>query len=181
MKKLLAHPMIEEGEVLSDAEAIIVSLTGGPNLTMAEVNHIVEQIKAKCGPSQVRVGACIDQSFGERLAVTLFCVRKLGREPAPRGRIEELDTQLLDRSASLKPGSRFLPPPPTLPPEKVARMLSQQTRGRSGPRRVVSKMRQAQLPLEIVSKGRFDRSEPTIHKGEDLDVPTYLRRGVPLN
>jgi cell division protein FtsZ len=181
MKKLLAHPMLEDGEVLSDAEAIIVSLTGGPNLTMAEVNHIVEQIKAKCGPSQVRVGACIDQSFGERLAVTLFCVRGLGREPALRGRIEELDTQLLDRSASLKPGSRFLPPPPTLPPEKVAQMLSQQARGRSTPRRVVSKMRQAQLPLEIVSKGRFDRSEPTIHKGEDLDVPTYLRRGVPLN
>jgi cell division protein FtsZ len=127
------------------------------------------------------VGACIDQSFGERLAVTLFCVRGLGREPALRGRIEELDTQLLDRSASLKPGSRFLPPPPTLPPEKVAQMLSQQARGRSTPRRVVSKMRQAQLPLEIVSKGRFDRSEPTIHKGEDLDVPTYLRRGVPLN
>ena len=38
-------------------------------------------------------------------------------------------------------------------------------------------MKQATLPLEIVSKGRFDKSEPTIHKGEDLDVPTYIRRG----
>jgi len=37
------------------------------------------------------------------------------------------------------------------------------------------------FPLEIVSKGRFDKSEPTIHKGEDLDVPTYIRRGVALN
>ena len=43
------------------------------------------------------------------------------------------------------------------------------------------KLRQTQLPLEIVSKGRFDKSEPTIHKGEDLDVPTYIRRGVALN
>jgi cell division protein FtsZ len=42
-------------------------------------------------------------------------------------------------------------------------------------------MRQGQLQLEIVSKGRFDKSEPTIHRGEDLDVPTYIRRGVPLN
>ncbi len=48
-------------------------------------------------------------------------------------------------------------------------------------RRANSKMRQGQLPLEIVSKGRFDKSEPTIHKGEDLDVPTYIRRGVSLN
>ncbi len=35
-----------------------------------------------------------------------------------------------------------------------------------------------QLPLEIVSKGRFEKSEPTIHHGENLDVPTYIRRGV---
>ena len=42
-------------------------------------------------------------------------------------------------------------------------------------------MRQAQLPLEIVTKNRFDRTEPTVYKGEDLDLPTYVRRGVALN
>jgi cell division protein FtsZ len=51
--------------------------------------------------------------------------------------------------------------------------------GRS--RRKHSKMLQAQLPLAIITKGRFDKSEPTIHKGEDLDIPTYIRRGVALN
>jgi cell division protein FtsZ len=40
---------------------------------------------------------------------------------------------------------------------------------------------QKELPLEIVFKGRFEKSEPTIRHGEDLDVPTYIRRGVPLN
>jgi len=44
-----------------------------------------------------------------------------------------------------------------------------------------SKMRQEQLPLAIISKGRFDKSEPTVHKGEDLDIPTFVRRGVALN
>ena len=43
------------------------------------------------------------------------------------------------------------------------------------------RMRQITLPLDIVNKGRFDKSEPTIHKGEDLDLPTYIRRGVALN
>jgi cell division protein FtsZ len=41
--------------------------------------------------------------------------------------------------------------------------------------------RQGQLALEIVSKGRFDQIEPTIHQGQDLDLPTYIRRGVALN
>lgn len=179
--KLFAHPMLEEGEVLSDAEAVLVSLTGGPDLTMSEVNRIMEHIKAKCETAQIRMGACIDQAYADRLAITLICVRKLQHESAPRSRTEQLDTQLLDRTATLRPNSRLLPPPPELPAEKMAQMLSRQTRARSAPRRVVAKMRQTQLPLEIVSKGRFDRSEPTIHKGEDLDVPTYLRRGVPLN
>ena len=40
---------------------------------------------------------------------------------------------------------------------------------------------QRELPLEIVFKGRFEKSEPTIRHGEDLDLPTYIRRGVPLN
>ena len=39
-------------------------------------------------------------------------------------------------------------------------------------------MLQTQLPLAIVSKGRFDKSEPTLHRGEDLDVPTFIRRGI---
>jgi hypothetical protein len=42
-------------------------------------------------------------------------------------------------------------------------------------------MRQGTLSMGIVSIGRFEKSEPTIHHGEDLDVPTYIRRGVALN
>jgi cell division protein FtsZ len=40
---------------------------------------------------------------------------------------------------------------------------------------------QQQLPLVPVSKGRFDKGEPNLHNGEDLDVPTFLRRNLILN
>jgi cell division protein FtsZ len=68
-----------------------------------------------------------------------------------------------------------------LPPDQVQQLMARQGRGGSRPPKNASSLRQGQLPLEIVSKGRFDKSEPTIHKGEDLDVPTYIRRGVALN
>jgi cell division protein FtsZ len=35
---------------------------------------------------------------------------------------------------------------------------------------------QPSLPLERVSRGRFENSEPTIVDGQDLDVPTFLRK-----
>jgi cell division protein FtsZ len=181
LEKLLVHPLLESGEVLSDCDAILVSLTGGPSLTMAEINRLIEEIKAKCGKAQLIVGACVDESFGERLAVTLIAVNRPDQATQAPSRREELGAQLLDREASAKPSSRFLPPPPALGPDQVKEFLNRRGTSRGVPRRNASKMRQGQLPLDIISKGRFDKSEPTIYKGEDLDVPTYIRRGVPLN
>ena len=35
-----------------------------------------------------------------------------------------------------------------------------------------------QMSLEPVNRGRFDKGEPTIVDGEDLDVPTFLRKNL---
>jgi cell division protein FtsZ len=37
-------------------------------------------------------------------------------------------------------------------------------------------MKQEDFQFEPVSRGRFEKSEPTIVDGEDLDVPTFLRK-----
>ena len=185
MDKLLAHPMLDGGQVLGESEAVLVSLIGGPDLTMAEVNRVMEQVNRQCEHAQVIMGAAIDEAFSERLAVTLIAARKnperASEEPGAAAGAEELDQQLLPRSATARPGSRFVPPAPPLASDQVQQLLARQSRGGSRQRKSLAKSRQTQLPLEIVSKGRFDKSEPTIHKGEDLDVPTYIRRGVALN
>ena len=36
------------------------------------------------------------------------------------------------------------------------------------------------MQLDNISRGRFEKSEPTLYNGEDLDVPTYIRRGISL-
>jgi cell division protein FtsZ len=184
LDKLFAHPMLDGGKTLSESDAILVSLTGGPDLTMTEVQRVMEHINGKCERAQVVMGAAIDEGFRERLAITLIAVRRgvaekidAGEQSEPRG-ANDLSSQLLKQEdGEARPQSRFVPPAPSLPPEKVEQLVTRQTRSRKGS----SKMRQGQLPLEIISKGRFDKSEPTIHKGEDLDVPTYIRRGVALN
>ncbi len=196
VEKLLAHPMLDGGQVLGESDRVLVSLMGGPDLTMAEVNRVMEQINRHCEHAQVLLGAAIDESFRDRLAVTLVAGRREPDRPSPspspigweregrgepRSGPEELDAQLLNGSATARPGSRFVPPPPALPPEQMQQLLARQAPTRSHARKRPAKLRQTQLPLEIVSKGRFDKSEPTIYKGEDLDVPTYVRRGVALN
>lgn len=44
------------------------------------------------------------------------------------------------------------------------------------PKRTEAK--QEQMLLDPVARGRFERSEPTIVDGQDLDIPTFLRRNV---
>ena len=80
-------------------------------------------------------------------------------------------------------GFAYTPPAPTagaLTPEcreDLIRVAAKEEPNRTKRRKIVQEL----LPLEIVSKGRFEKSEPTIHKGEDLDEPTYIRRGAVLN
>ncbi len=179
VEKLLRSPLLEGGAVLAEADSVLVSVMGGPDLTMTEVNRVIEEITGKCEGTQVSMGTAIHQDFADRLVVTLIAARSTtGTAAEPRNRNTDLPGQLLP-SRTPRSGSRFVPPAPTLRPDQIQELAARQSRGHA-PKRL-PRLRQTQLPLEIVSKGRFDKSEPTIHKGEDLDVPTYIRRGVALN
>ncbi len=185
--KLAAHPFLEGGQTLAEAEAVLVSLAGGPDLTMAEINRVMEQINRQCENAHIIMGAAIQEAFAGKLSLTLVASQAGTAEERTRRRApareQETDTvenekELVNPPAEKRPGSRYVAPAPELSAQETARLMGQ-SNGRS--RKKAATMRQAQLPLEIISKGRFEKSEPTIHQGEDLDVPTYIRRGVALN
>jgi cell division protein FtsZ len=46
--------------------------------------------------------------------------------------------------------------------------------------KIAAPAKQEVLQFEPVTRGRFEKSEPTIIEGEDLDVPTYLRKNIRL-
>jgi cell division protein FtsZ len=195
IEKLLAHPLLDGGAGLSEADAALVSLLGGPDLAMAEVHRVMEQISEQCPRAQIVMGAAVDESHRERLAVTLIATRPCARPNhlpdkersarAQSGGAEsatpDFDPDFLHPGATPRPPSRLVPPAPALSAEEREQLLARAAGRESATGRRAPRMRQAQLPLEIVSKGRFDRTEPTVYQGEDLDLPTYLRRGVKLN
>ncbi|MDE3066901.1 MAG: hypothetical protein KGJ60_05040 [Verrucomicrobiota bacterium] len=182
VEKLLKHPLLDDGRALAESDTVLVSLLGGKDLTMAEVNRVMEQIGRQCGRAQIVMGAAVDPGMKNRLSVTVMAA-----------------TQAVAGNPAVAPESN--PPAPVMGPETPVPSRRRRApglpadqplvSGSRGPlaaphaagrgRRDKAKMLQAQLPLAIVSKGRFDKSEPTIHKGEDLDIPTFIRRGVLLN
>jgi cell division protein FtsZ len=195
MEKLMAHPLIESGQSLNEATGVLVCITAGADLSMTETTRIMEQVSRQCEQAHIVMGVSVEEELTDRLCVTLLAAKGGGN--AERGTrnaettasatmaasipmVSVLDKplQLEDPAISSRPTPRFLAPAPTLTPEKTQQLLTQQgVRGR----KLTSRMKQGQLPLEIVSRGRFEKSEPTLHQGQNLDVPTYIRRGVALN
>ncbi len=175
VEKLLAHPLLDEGRALAGANAVLVSLTGGKDLTMAEVNRVMEKISRHCESAQIIMGAAIDAGMANKLSVALIAAKNSAEKsesPASEQGNFPIPTEENAENPAPRFGTRSLPGSQLQQREvAITRRI----------RKDKTKMLQTQLPLAIISKGRFDKSEPTIHKGEDLDIPTYIRRGVPLN
>ena len=55
--------------------------------------------------------------------------------------------------------------------------------GKAAPKAPPKKIeaKQEVLQFDAVSRGRFEKSEPTIVDGQDLDVPTFLRRRLKVS
>jgi cell division protein FtsZ len=183
VEKLMAHPLLDGGQVLIESDAVLVSLVGGPDLTLVEIDKMMEPLKRQCENAHIIFGAAIDEKFTHRLSVTVIASRRNPEKAKPATSAPDTSASkapslhFLDTTAGERPPSRLAPPPPEMTSEQKEQLLKTQcSRSRKKPLRM-----QRELPLEIVFKGRFEKSEPTIRHGEDLDLPTYIRRGVPLN
>ena len=116
MEKLLAHPLLDGGQMLNESAGVLVSLVGGPDLTMAEVNRIMEQINRLSENAHLIMGAAVDKEFKGRLAVTLVASgqKSLPDTIAPVNRLEastastepELESQLMNPGTTVRPGFR---------------------------------------------------------------------------
>jgi cell division protein FtsZ len=85
--------------------------------------------------------------------------------------------------------TEFASPPPVVPIEPTPQVAKSEPT----PRLIVPKnkpaiakeqrpekvhAKQEVLQFEPISRGRFEKSEPTIVEGQDLDVPTFLRKNI---
>ena len=187
VEQLLASPLLVGGEGLAESDTLLLSIRGGPDLEMGEVNRVMELVRRQCAKAHIIMGAAVDPAFAGRLGLTLIASRKAGiRVEPPAGPADiagmptESDTGFFQKTDGQKASGRLLPPPPDLSPEKKRELMASQSDTRRG-RRHGQRMKQELLPLDVVSKGRFEKSSPNIRHGEDLDLPTYIRRGVSLN
>ncbi len=199
IEKLLANPLLDGGAALGEADALLVSLMGGPSLTMAEVSRVMDQINRHCENAHLMMGAAIEDVLGDRLTVTVVASRR----PSPVAELPKVveqveltpvsrggsDFDLIGAAMAAKPVARSVAASPET--ERVAVAVAQTETvvaapapvavSRSWRSRKKVKAVHPELGLETVTTGPFQHSEPTRHNGVNLDVPTFVRRGMPMN
>lgn len=181
LQRLLDHPLLAQGETLRRAESLLVSFAAGTNLGMGETRRIMDELNRQADGARVVVGAAVNDSADDRLTVTVIAstrqvvVHEASDDPSPAR--PSAAARPPDAGAA-RSARNLAPPPPELSPELADQLLGQQGgKGRGGRR----KPQQTQLPFEVVTRGRFEKCEPTVRRGHNLDQPTYLRRGMTLN
>jgi cell division protein FtsZ len=197
VEALLAHPLLSGDDQLEDADALLVNIVGGETLSISEVDRIMERLRRHVGDTRIVVGASTDPSMGEKVGLTLISswhrkTRSVSLKidspqaeeftfPVP---IEgaEIETSFFKRSTEVtSTSSRYAAPPPESEDRRADLFFSQSQTSFTQRRRIKRQLKQGMLKLEAVSRGRFEKSAPTIYNGEDLDVPTFVRRCVALN
>ncbi|MCC6232408.1 MAG: cell division FtsZ family protein [Verrucomicrobiales bacterium] len=185
LQQLLAHPLLTHNDLVRRAESLLVSFSAGSNLGMGEIRRVMEQFSRKSDGARAVVGASIDPAAGESLQLAVMVsARQMvlhdAPEEAPPERIPSPLHPSSPRTQDLGPARtsrRLAAPPPELTPQVADQFFAQ-----SQPRaRAKKKPQQVPLPFELLAKGRFEKCEPTVRRGHNLDQPTYLRRGITLN
>ena len=186
--QLLKNPLLDNGVALAQADQVLVSVVASGHLFVSEITQLTDGLRRHIETEDFVIGTALDESAGGNLSVTLV-LSKGGKSAGPSildGNISVVrqTSPIVDQSyfhdtATPRTTPRFVAPPPETTPEKTRELIEKQPTGRI--MKAASKWKQELLALEIVSRGRFEKSEPTIHRGADLDVPTYVRRGMPLN
>ncbi len=171
LEDLLICPLLHLGDRPARLDRILVNIIGGPDLGIAQVNAVVSQVAQRFNSREdIVFGAVIDA--GRSAALEICVLGKAGLEAAA------------SRGETLPPPA---PPPVSMEPLQLDPAIA----GDDRPPRPVhqSKLRKSKTnPAadqeeflfvdDHAQRGYFDKTDRNLYRDEDLDVPTFLRRGI---
>ena len=153
VETLRASRLLRSGDALAKANALLVGILAGSDLRLAEVGEVMGKLRTVCkSDCNIEMGTVLDAGYD--------------------GRIELVALAFESWTAAVLPESRKDSPPVQEPPVADAFPIQSGNRKNRG--------KSSKLSLNASGRGKFQNVEPTINEGEDLDVPTFLRRGITL-
>jgi cell division protein FtsZ len=190
IKSLNQCPLLAATDTARRADRLLVNITGGPDLATAKVNEIMQALTEEFGMDcHVIMGATIDESMKGRvelvvLGTTDIASRGRGvtaRAPSSSSRqrsaAKAQETEQAPKSEASEPGAV----PAAAAPEASAAQPSAPAGKKAEPADKDDDVAQNEFTFsDVDSRGHFENTDRNLFEGQDLDVPTYMRKGIKL-
>ena len=160
-------PLLHTPEFSKKADHLLVNIAGGARMGIADTHMIMEAVVQEFGgDSNVTMGAVVDEDRGDSIEI---CV--LGTSE-----VSSISIARVVRPRSSLPSVAGAPASVTeISSVSVAEKAKPVTHARA------KRAEQHEFTFsEGDPKGEFENSGGTLFEGQDLDSPTYLRRGVKI-
>ena len=156
-QQAISSPLLDNASI-SGAQGVLVNITGGPDLTLMEVDEASSIIFEEAGnDANIIFGAVIDPRMTEEIRVTVIATGFSRKAPKE---VENEEQEIIIR-----------------PKQKQARILAEQENVPLFNQKIVDDQttdNSGQLHVPT-SKFHFDDTNPVIY-GDDLDIPAFIRR-----
>jgi cell division protein FtsZ len=181
-RQAVESPLLEDVSI-DGATGILINITGGPNMTLAEVTDACSLIQeAAHEDANIIFGSVIDDAMDEVLRITIIATGFAGRDSR---RIEKMnESRPMQRSLGLTTDHRTEPALPRMSPPRSGELprtpptmssVQVPTATMSAPRPPSQPGLTPPRPVRHLSKDELRRM--TGIDEEELDIPTYLRHG----
>ncbi len=173
LEDLFACPLLSVSDGPSRLDKILVNLVASSDLGLAKMQSLVSKISEKFQSNEeIILGAVVDSSKSQSLEICFLAKVELESVvPSKKSDAVNAAREPLNMSEALGLES---PPDGTAKPRAVH----------------ISKLRKKKPPevdqdefnlLDLdAQRGYFEQSNANIYNNEDLDVPTYLRKGIKI-
>jgi cell division protein FtsZ len=155
-QRAISSPLLEEVKI-EGARGVLINITGGPDLTLHEVNEAATLIQEEADPdANIIFGAVIDESLGDEVRITVIATgfgEPAVKQQAPR------PSQADSRHAQ-----------DARPTRQMGRIVDDELD-------VPTWQRRSQEP-PVAERPGTRRAQPAAAADDEYDIPTFLRRGA---
>ena len=170
-------PLLHTPEYARKADRLLINITGGADLSLTKVNELMTALSEEFGhEAHVVMGAAIDEGLQGRVEICVIGTTDLGgRNFARRERPLPSSTRKPEKPAGVTTTSSE--------PESNMNVTTTVTTAQSRLPATVhaNKPKQEEFGFQgapAENRGAFDKSDRNLFEGQDLDIPTYLRKGI---
>lgn len=159
-------PLLNLSKVSAPADALLINIVGGTDLEMSQVQKVLDFVTQKLGSRDQNVfGAVIDEEKRNSLEICVMGMTDLGNQ-------KFLPTQKAPEADSFNHSEVF--------PQEPALVGSNPKKSKKAVAAKKAEQAEFDILIQGEDRGFFRDTRIFRHKEEDLDVPTYLRRGIKI-